>query len=161
MNLHEHRDHPSTDRSTKGVFYPGDVFTDAQSPNKAATILLVEDEECVRTVTKEVLESEGYTVLEAADANDGIEVCERHHERIDLLLSDVVMPGMNGRDMARKIIEIKPDLRVIFMSGYTDNPVLREAFSDSTTVYLQKPFTVDTLRTRIRQVLEGRIPSGD
>jgi two-component system, cell cycle sensor histidine kinase and response regulator CckA len=127
-----------------------------------ATILLVEDEESVRTVTREVLEADGYFVLDAADAVDGIAVYDEHAGEIDLLLSDVVMPGMNGRDMARKLIDKKPDLRVIFMSGYTDTPVLREAFADCNTVYLQKPFSVETLRTRIRQVLEAHaVPSGD
>jgi two-component system, cell cycle sensor histidine kinase and response regulator CckA len=130
--------------------------------SSAATILLVEDEESVRTVTREVLEADGYFVLDAADAIDGIATYEEHAGEIDLLLSDVVMPGMNGRDMARKLIDKKPDLRVIFMSGYTDTPVLREAFADCNTVYLQKPFSVETLRTRIRQVLEAHtIPAGD
>ncbi len=140
---------------------PARICVAGEPAQRPATILLVEDEECVRTVTREVLESEGYRVLEAADAKDGITIGENFRDDIDLLLSDVVMPGMNGRDMARKLIEVKPELRVIFMSGYTDNPVLREAFADTRTVYLQKPFTVQTLRTRIKQVLSGTAVGGD
>lgn len=139
-----------------GLLQAGTIAAAHELPTHLATILLVEDEESVRSVTREVLETEGYRVLEAQDAIDGIRLCEQHQGRINLVLTDVVMPGMNGRDMARKLVEMHPELRVIFMSGYTDNPVLREAFADCCTVYLQKPFTVQTLREKVRAVLNGR-----
>lgn len=125
-------------------------------PVPAATILLVEDEECVRNVTREVLESDGYRVLEAEDAIDGIRLCELHRGSVDLVLTDVVMPGMNGREMAKRLVDRHPQVKVVFMSGYTDNPVLRNAFADYNTVYLQKPFTVQVLRSKVREVLQSR-----
>jgi two-component system, cell cycle sensor histidine kinase and response regulator CckA len=135
------------------------VIINQEHPDPVATILLVEDEASVRGVTREVLEADGYRVVEAEDAIDGIRVCEQFRGKIDLVLTDVVMPGMNGRDMARKLIERHPRLKVMFMSGYTDNPVLREAFSDYRTVYLQKPFTVQTLCGKVKDMLAGRVPA--
>lgn len=135
------------------------VIVDQEGPVPLATILLVEDEASVRSVTREVLESEGYRIVEAQDAIDGIRVCEQFLGNIDLVLTDVVMPGMNGRDMARKLTQRHPHLKIMFMSGYTDNPVLREAFSDCRTVYLQKPFTVQTLCGKIKDMLAGRTPA--
>src|SRR3954470_22082449 len=135
------------------------VIVNQQGPDPLATILLVEDEASVRNVTREVLESEGYRVVEAEDAIDGIRVCEQFRGKIDLVLTDVVMPGMNGRDMARKLSERHVGLKVMFMSGYTDNPVLREAFADYHTVYLQKPFTVQTLCGKVKDMHAGRMPA--
>lgn len=118
------------------------------------TVLLVEDEEFVRNVTREVLELSGYTVLEAIDAENGINVFRQHADTIDLLLTDVVMPGMNGHDLALKLFETSPSLRVIFMSGYTENAITRQGFSDPRLVYLQKPFTLDVLTKKVREVLD-------
>lgn len=135
------------------------IIIDQEHADYLATILLVEDEASVRCVTREVLESEGYRVVEAEDAIDGIRVYEMARGKIDLILTDVVMPGMNGRDMARKLTERHSGLKIMFMSGYTDNPVLREAFSDRNTIFLQKPFTVQTLCGKIRDMLAGRVPA--
>jgi two-component system, cell cycle sensor histidine kinase and response regulator CckA len=135
------------------------VIINQEAPDPLATILLVEDEASVRSVTREVLEAEGYRVVEAEDAIDGIRVCEQFRGKIDLVLTDVVMPGMNGREMARKLTERHAGLKIMFMSGYTDNPVLREAFSDYHTVYLQKPFTVQTLCGKVKDMLAGRMPA--
>jgi CheY-like chemotaxis protein len=117
-------------------------------------ILLVEDEEFVRNVTREVLELSGYTVLEAIDAESGIRIFQEHAASIDLLLTDVVMPGMNGRDLATKLFEISPALKAIFMSGYTENAITRQGFADPRLVYLQKPFTLDVLTRKVREVLD-------
>ena len=89
------------------------------------TVLLVEDEDFVRNVTREVLELGGYQVIEAVDANDGLELYRQNIEIIDLILTDVVMPGMNGREFANQLLALRPDLKIIFMSGYTDNAVVR------------------------------------
>lgn len=117
-------------------------------------ILLVEDEEFVRNVTREVLELSGYTVLEAIDAESGIRIFQEHAKSIDLLLTDVVMPGMNGRDLATRLFGISPALKAIFMSGYTENAITRQGFADPRLVYLQKPFTLDVLTRKVREVLD-------
>ena len=118
------------------------------------TVLLVEDEDFVRNVTREVLELSGYQVIEAIDANDGLELFRQNMEIIDLILTDVVMPGMNGREFANQLLPLRPDLKIIFMSGYTDNAIVRESFSDLHLNYLQKPFTLDTLTDKVHQVLQ-------
>jgi CheY-like chemotaxis protein len=117
------------------------------------TILLVEDEEMVRTLMCEVLEREGYQVLSCSHPREGIEVSLRHSGQIDLLLTDVVMPGMNGRDMANQILQSLPELRVVFMSGYTEHVLTREGEVDQKLEYLQKPFTLQTLMRKLEQVL--------
>ena len=117
------------------------------------TVLLVEDEDFVRNVTREVLELSGYRVIEAIDANDGLELYRDNHDAIDLLLTDVIMPGKNGREFANQLLALRPDLKIIFMSGYTDNSIVRESFSDPHLNYLQKPFTLDALTQKIQQVL--------
>ena len=134
----------------------------ARIPHK--TVLLVEDEDFVRNVTREVLELSGYQVIEAIDANDGLELYRQNIEIIDLVLTDVVMPGMNGREFANQLLALRPDLKIIFMSGYTDNAIVRESFSDLHLNYLQKPFTLDHLTDKVQQVLleaHPRPPLGD
>lgn len=122
------------------------------------TILLVEDEDFVRNVTREVLELHGYQVIEATDADEGLELYRENVDIIDLLLTDVVMPGRNGREFANQLLATRPSLKVIFMSGYTDRAIVRESFSDPNLNYLQKPFTLDTLTEKVRQVFEQTAP---
>ncbi|PSH03196.1 MAG: response regulator [Acidobacteria bacterium] len=117
------------------------------------TILLVEDEKVVRSLMCEVLEKQGYEVLACAEPKKAIEVSMRHPGRIDLLLTDVIMPGMNGRQMANRILEMMPGLRVVFMSGYTENVLLDEGLIDSQFEYLQKPFALKTLMQKLVHVL--------
>jgi two-component system, cell cycle sensor histidine kinase and response regulator CckA len=117
------------------------------------TILLVEDEEMVRALMCEVLEREGYEVLSCSHPQQGIEVSRQRGRQIDLLLTDVVMPGMNGRDMANRILEFLPELRVIFMSGYTEHALAREGEIDPQFEYLQKPFALQTLTRKLKRVL--------
>ncbi len=128
------------------------------APVSHETVLLVEDEDFVRNVTREVLELSGYQVIEAIDANDGLDLYRQNVEIIDLVLTDVVMPGMNGREFANQLLALRPDLRIIFMSGYTDNAVVRESFSDLHLNYLQKPFTLDTLTDKVNEVLRDTYP---
>jgi CheY-like chemotaxis protein len=126
---------------------------------KRQTILLVEDEEMVRVLMCEVLEREGYEVLPCANPKEGIEMSKRHGGHIDLLLTDVVMPGMNGREMANRIHEILPQLLVVFMSGYTEHALTEEGQVDPKFEYLQKPFTLKMLAQKLAKVLghvEGR-----
>jgi CheY-like chemotaxis protein len=121
---------------------------------KRETILLVEDEEFVRNVTQEVLEMEGYKVLCVANGAEAIDCLTKHPMAVDLLLTDVVMPGMNGRDLAARLALMQPRMKVIFMSGYTDNSVLRNSVAESSTPYLQKPFTLDALLAKVHESLD-------
>ena len=117
------------------------------------TILVVEDEEMVRGLICEVLRREGYRVLACSDGTEGIEASQRYGQGIDLLLTDVVMPGMNGPEMAGRIQETLPHLRVVFMSGYTERALARNAQVDASFEYLQKPFTLKSLTQKIAKVL--------
>ncbi|HEX6881560.1 MAG TPA: response regulator [Terriglobales bacterium] len=119
------------------------------------TILLVEDEDFVRNVTRDVLELNGWNVLEATDAESALHVYREHANSIDLLLTDVVMPGQSGLEFASSLLVSHPNLSVVFMSGYTDNPVVRAGFSDPRMHYLQKPFSLDALTAKIQHVLES------
>jgi two-component system cell cycle sensor histidine kinase/response regulator CckA len=117
------------------------------------TILLVEDEDMVRGLMCEVLEQEGYEVLACSAPAEAIEVSRRHDRPIDLLLTDVVMPGMNGREMADRIHEILPQLQVVFMSGYTEHALTHDGQVDPKIEYLQKPFTLKALTQKLAKVL--------
>jgi len=133
---------------------PGGVVA-PHNPARPAkpVILLVEDESIVREVTSQVLEHAGYNVLECKGPKEALAAADRHRGRIALLLSDVVMPGMNGPDLAREIQQHQPGLITIFMSGYAEHDALRKAVQESKTVYLQKPFTIDVLLTRVAEAM--------
>ena len=118
------------------------------------TVLLVEDEEAVRTLAQKVLRARGYTVLEAGTGHEALAFRERHKGPIDLLLTDVIMPGMNGRELAEELAPSYRGIRVLYMSGYTDDAVLRHGVLEEGTAYIQKPFTPDALAQRVRDVLD-------
>ena len=118
------------------------------------TILLVEDEETVRNLVREVLSENGYTVLEAKDGIDALSVCEAYADPIHMLLTDVVMPKMGGGELKRKVVEKFPAMKVLFMSGYTDNSVANRDVFDSANEFLEKPFTADGLSRKVREVFE-------
>src|SRR5213080_4432780 len=120
------------------------------------TVLLVEDEAMVRTLARKALEAHGYRVLEAGAAPAALELSERHVGPINLLLTDVVMPGMSGRELAHRLLQGRGTLRVLFMSGYTDDAVLRHGVLEEGMAYLQKPFTPDKLARKVREVIEAR-----
>jgi DNA-binding NtrC family response regulator len=120
------------------------------------TILLVEDEVPVRDVARGILQRQGYTVLEARGAGDALQVSERHRGRIHLLLTDVVMPEMSGPELAKRLAATRPDLKVLCMSGYTDDAAVRHGVIDAALSYLQKPITVETLTRKVRAVLDGK-----
>ena len=105
------------------------------------TILLVEDESDVRALAREVLERQGYTVLEASDGVQAVAVFEKEGKRIDLILTDVVMPRMSGREMVDRVRATRPDLRVLYMSGYTGDAIVRHGVLDASLLLLGKPFT--------------------
>lgn len=117
------------------------------------TILLVEDEDQLRAVVAETLRQAGYTVLEAQNGDEAIGYCTRHGGRIDLLLSDVVMPGLSGRRVSDVAKSIRSDLAVLFMSGYTNEAIKRHGVLEASVPFLQKPFTPSKLRMKVREVL--------
>jgi CheY-like chemotaxis protein len=118
------------------------------------TILLVEDEEGVRELARDILRSSGYTVLEARSGSEALLICERHQGPLDLLLTDVVMPRMSGRELAERLAPLRPDLSVLYMSGYTDDAVIRHGVLGAGTAFLQKPFTPAALIQRVRETLD-------
>lgn len=117
----------------------------------AETILLVEDAEAVRELTRSLLTDSGYTVLEVDHPDKAIEIAQSHKGPIHLLLTDVVMPGMNGRALAEKLAPIRPDMKVIYTSGYTG--FSQSALIDSDLIFLPKPFTKESLLSKLREVL--------
>lgn len=118
------------------------------------TILVVEDEAVVRQLVSEVLTEGGYAVLEAVNGSEAIQLCQHHAGPIHLLLTDMVMPGgLNGCDLARRLQQLYPDLKVLYMSGYTDNAIASQGVLDTELYFLQKPFTALTLERKVREVL--------
>ncbi len=119
------------------------------------TILLVEDEPSVRSLVRSVLQSNGYTVLEASRGDEAVEISQRHSEPIHLLVTDVVMLGMSGRELAERLEAIHPEAKVLFMSGYTDDAILRHGVLKAGTAFLQKPFTPEALAVKVRNTLNS------
>ena len=129
---------------------------DAQPRRGTETILLVEDEEAVRGFARTVLERNGYRVLEAAGGMDALaRVAAREHE-VDLLVTDVVMPQMSGRELARNLSDLSPGVKVLYVSGYTGNAILHSAIIDQGADFLQKPFSSRELLAKIRELLDAR-----
>ena len=126
------------------------------------TILVVEDEEALRKVAKRSLEATGYRVLAAADGEDALRVSARHVGDIHLLLTDVVMPRMNGRTLALELSRVRPTMKVAYMSGYTDDAIVHHGVLDAGTHFLAKPFTAAGLALKVREVLDGDVtnPAG-
>jgi PAS domain S-box-containing protein len=118
------------------------------------TILLVEDEEDVRALAREVLERQGYTVLEAGDGVQALQCCEAEGDRIDFILTDVVMPRMSGRELVDRVRAARPDMRVLYMSGYTEDAIVRHGVLDSSIRLLSKPFRPIDLIEKVREVLD-------
>jgi PAS domain S-box-containing protein len=119
------------------------------------TVLLVEDEEIVREPTRRMLARSGYAVMEAANAEDALELMRAHSGVIDLLLTDVVMPGRSGKDLSVDVLAQRPDTKVLFMSGYSENVIVHQGVIDKGVNLIEKPFSVDDLLRRIRDILDG------
>jgi two-component system cell cycle sensor histidine kinase/response regulator CckA len=126
----------------------------AQPATGHETILLVEDEDDVRALAREVLERLGYTVVEASDGAQALHVYVKERERNDLILTDVEMPRMSGREMVDRVRASRPDMRVLYMSGYTGDAIVRHGVLDQSMLLLGKPFTPVALIAKIREVLD-------
>jgi CheY-like chemotaxis protein len=132
-----------------------------QAPSETGgkeTILIVEDEKAVRELAGEALRLLGYTVLTAGNPIEAQEVAESHRAHIDLLLTDVVLPNMDGRSLFNKLSESRPALKVLYMSGYTDNAIVHHGVLDSQVCFLQKPFTIGSLGGKVREALSRQSP---
>ncbi|HEV7836588.1 MAG TPA: ATP-binding protein, partial [Gemmatimonadaceae bacterium] len=125
------------------------------TPRGSETILLAEDDESLRTLGARVLGALGYKVLVARTGKEALQIVADHTGAIDLIATDVVMPEMNGSQLVEKVLEARPGMRVLFMSGYTDDEVMRRGVIDGQTAFLQKPFTPDLLAHKVREVLDG------
>jgi len=142
-------------RAEQGTAAAHPAATVLEVPRGSETVLLVEDEAGVRNLSRFVLESNGYVVLEARGGADAIALAEAHAGAIDLLVTDVVMPGMSGRQLADALRQVRPATRVLFMSGYTDEAVLRHGVTGASPAFLQKPFSPIGLARKVREVLDA------
>jgi PAS domain S-box-containing protein len=127
----------------------------ASTPNGNETVLLVEDDESLRPLMRRVLETHGYAVLEARHGKDAMRVATGHGGDVDLVITDVVMPEMGGRELAERLASARPSSKILFVSGYTDDVVIRQGILDKGRPFLQKPFTPQELLTKAREVLRG------
>ena len=132
-----------------------DRVAPSQIPRGTETILLLEDSPAVRASVRESLKRYGYTVLEAANENVAIDIATKHRGPIDLLLTDMVMPAMSGRLVAEQLTPLRPQIRVLYMSGYAADAVVRQGVLRHGVAYLQKPFSPDTLARSVRNVLDA------
>jgi CheY-like chemotaxis protein len=134
----------------------GDRMTQTQIAGGSETILIVEDEPDLRELARIFLESYGYKVLEAGSAEQALRTVEEFGTRIHLLLTDVIMPGMSGRQLAEKILQKDPQTKILYMTGYTDDMVVQHKVLEPGVQLLQKPFTRAELALKVRSTLDGR-----
>jgi DNA-binding response OmpR family regulator len=134
--------------------YSASIIAESDAPRGRGTILLVEDETYLREVTGEVLESAGYRVLKTRNAAEAASAFDEYKTIVRLLLTDVVLPGQNGRDLANGLRSVCPNLRIIFISGYPENVVTRDGIQEDGMFYLPKPFSLQSLTRKVGQVLE-------
>jgi CheY-like chemotaxis protein len=133
---------------------PAEPPLDIISPGGSETVLLVEDNDDVRALAAEVLSINGYSVLQTGDPAQAPRISEAHKGAIDLLITDVVMPRLSGRRLAEELAIRRPKMRVLYMSGYTDNAIVHQTILDPDVAFLQKPFTPNSLLRKVRQVLD-------
>ncbi|MBS1854584.1 MAG: transporter substrate-binding domain-containing protein [Acidobacteria bacterium] len=135
---------------------PAHPSVTSQPPRGSGTILVVEDQEAVREFASRTLRSRGFQVLEAADGWEALTLASRHPDPIDVLLTDVVLPGINGKDLATRLRGARPKIRIIYTSGYDQNLVSQEGVIQPGVAYLPKPFTVDQIADKVHEVMNDR-----
>ena len=126
--------------------------TDDSAPQR---VLVVEDEPPVRRAAERILQKAGYQVVSASSGEEAIQLVERLAGGFDILLTDIVMPSMNGKELAERLMASKPSLKVLYMSGYTSNAIVHQGVLDPGVAFVHKPFTPEALLLRIREVLDG------
>jgi two-component system cell cycle sensor histidine kinase/response regulator CckA len=136
---------------------PANPAPEERNTEGTEMILLVEDEDSVRGLTRRILEYAGYTVLVARDADEALRVSAQHDEPVDLLLTDVIMSGLSGPRLAETLLGLRPSIGVLYMSGYNEDTILRQGVLRQGVAYLQKPFTPAALTSRVREVLDERL----
>src|SRR5258706_7909952 len=151
--LGRHEAETDTDLHTLNVAFS--VVEKLSLAQGAETILVVEDDESVRSLVKEVLAGSGYQVLEAASGAAALSICARHESPIHLLLTDVVMPEMSGRELSDLLTRIRTGMKVLFMSGYPDESIVHHGVLDEKKEFIQKPFASDILARKVREVLDS------
>jgi CheY-like chemotaxis protein len=124
-------------------------------PTGSETVLIVEDAEAIRSLARKVLTAQGYTVLEAGDGAEALKIAQRHAGPLHLVLTDVVMPGMGGRELAQRLAPLRPELKLVYMSGYTGDAVVHRGLLDDGLPFLAKPFTPEDLALKVRVALDG------
>ena len=134
---------------------PIPVTTQKPVSHGSETVLLVEDEAIVRTLTKQILEMNGYRVIDAANGEEALRLFRQYDGDIDLMITDIVMPLMSGRELADSVAQLCPEMQILFISGYTDEAVLRHGVLSADVPFLEKPFTPDILARKVREVLDS------
>jgi DNA-binding NtrC family response regulator len=127
----------------------------AQAQCGQETILLVEDEPAILAIAAEILRRQGYSVLTAISPDEAIKLANEHAGNISLLLTDVIMPEMNGRDLAQKLLSLYPQLKRVFMSGYTSDIITHHGVLDEGVHFIQKPFSITSLAAMVREALDN------
>jgi CheY-like chemotaxis protein len=145
---------PRTQESVSPVHKVNDEI-----PSGTETIMVVEDEAALRELTRVLLEDAGYTVLESSGTEDALETAKDMQRKIDLLLTDIVMPRLDGRELANQMVSLRPDLKVLYMSGYTDDIIVHRGVLTQGAVLVQKPFTKRTLLQKVRETLDSKLPA--
>lgn len=141
---------PRVDEMTEGEGEANSKFI----PQGTETVLLVEDEEQVRGILKQILEGQGYDVIAASSGEEALTISQDLKRDIKLMITDVVMPQMSGRELAERIIALRPNLRVLFMSGYTDDAIVRHGLLDEKLNFIQKPFDSAAVARKVRELLD-------
>ncbi|MBV9480643.1 MAG: PAS domain S-box protein [Acidobacteria bacterium] len=141
---------PRIDQPVDSVEMPGPA---SEHYAGSETVLVVEDEDGVRSLITTLLSTNGYSVLEAANAEEALALCENREQKVELLITDLVLPRMNGRELAEQICSLHPGVRTLFMSGYTDDAAFRDGVLEKRAAFLQKPFNMETLLRKVQEVL--------